>query len=113
MLQDMNRRMLTGFLNKQKPILTGLNSTYLYRSARSDQETMKDDDIRGKVDGHFVVLDGYNKDKRLVSIADPYTKNPISGTTSYSIGIDRVINAILLGVMTYDANFIIIEPGEG
>ncbi len=112
-IQDMNRRMLTSFLNKGIPILSGLNSTYLYRTARTNPHTMKDDDIRGHVEGHFVVLDGYNKEKRQVSIADPYLKNPISGTTKYSITIDRVITAILLGVMTYDANFIIIEPGEG
>lgn len=112
-LQDMNRRMLTSFLNKGIPILSGLSSTYLYRTARTNPQTMQDDDIRGGVEGHFVVLDGYNKEKRLVSIADPYPKNPISGTTKYSITIDRVITAILLGVMTYDANFIIIEPGEG
>jgi len=112
-LQDMNRRMLTSFLNRSIPILSGLSSTYLYRTARTNPQTMQDDDIRGGVEGHFVVLDGYNKEKRLVSIADPYLKNPISGTTKYSITIDRVITAILLGVMTYDANFIIIEPGEG
>lgn len=111
--QDMNRRMLTSFLNKGIPILSGLNSTYMYRTARTNPQTMKDDDIRGQVEGHFVVLHGYNKENRHISIADPYLKNPISGTTQYSITIDRVITAILLGVMTYDANFIIIEPGEG
>jgi hypothetical protein len=109
-LEDMNRRMLTNCLNKGIPILTGLTSTYLYRNSRIDPKTNKDDDIRGRVEGHFVVLDGYEKEKRLVSIADPYQKNPISGTTSYRITIDRVINAILLGVLTYDANFIVIEP---
>jgi len=113
MFQDMNRRMLTSFLNKGIPILTGLNSTYLYHTARVMPDTQKDDDIRGQVEGHFVVLDGYDKEKREVAIADPFLKNPISGTTKYKITIDRVINAILLGVMTYDANFIIIEPGEG
>lgn len=108
--EDMNRKMLTGYLKKGIPILTGLTSTYLYRDARIDPKTNKNDDIRGRVEGHFVVLDGYDKEKRLISIADPYQKNPISGTTSYRITIDRAINAILLGVLTYDANFIVIEP---
>ena len=83
------------------------------RNARVNQKNMQDDDIRGRVEGHFVVLNGYDRKKRLVRIADPYPKNPISGTTSYRITLDRVITAILLGVMTYDANFIIIEPGQG
>lgn len=112
-LKDMNRKVVTDFLSKGIPILTGLSSTFLYRAARVYGPTMKDDDVRGKVEGHFVVLDGYNKKKHLVSIADPYIHNPISGTTRYQVTIDRVINAILLGVMTFDANFIIIEPQQG
>jgi hypothetical protein len=108
--EDMTRRLLTGFLEKNIPIITGLNSTFLYRSSRVFTETMRDDDIRGRVEGHFVVLSGYERSSRVVAIADPYSRNPFTGNTSYRIGIDRVINAILLGVMTYDANFIIIEP---
>lgn len=108
--QDMNRRMLADFLNRGVPILTGLNSTFLYRTARIYAPTHADDDVRGRVEGHFVVLDGYDRKTRQVSIADPYPRNPISGTTAYRVAIDRVINAILLGVLTYDANFIIIEP---
>lgn len=111
--KDMNRRMLTGFLNRGIPILTGLNSTYLYRTSRVHPRTQKDDHICGQVEGHFVILKGYNREIRQVDIADPYPKNPISGTTRYSVEIDRVINAILLGVLTHDANFIIIEPAEG
>lgn len=105
----MTRRTLTTFLYKGIPVITGLNSTFLYRTARVNPYTMVDDDVRGSVEGHFVVLDGYERSTCQVSIADPYPKNPISGNTSYHIGIDTVINAILLGVMTYDANFIVIE----
>lgn len=108
--EDMTRRVLTAFLDKDIPIITGLNSTFLYRTSRVYGETMVDDDIRGRVEGHFVVLNGYQRANRLIGISDPYSRNPFSGDTSYRIGIDRVINAILLGVMTYDANFIIIEP---
>ncbi len=108
--EDMTRRVLTSFLDKGLPIIAGLNSTFLYRSARMNSETMRDDDIGGRVEGHFVVLHGYQRSNRMVGISDPYARNPFTGQTSYQIGIDRVINAILLGVMTYDANFIIIEP---
>jgi hypothetical protein len=30
----------------------------------------------------------------------------------YQVGIHRLINAILLGIVTYDANILIIEPSR-
>jgi hypothetical protein len=68
------------------------------------------DDIRGRPAGHFVLLCGYDKETREVLIADPLQKNPFSQTHSYVVSIDRVICAILLGILTYDSNFLIIEP---
>ncbi len=43
-------------------------------------------------------------------VADPLETNPVSGSISYAVSIDRVICAILLGILTYDANLLIIEP---
>jgi len=45
-----------------------------------------------------------------VLIADPLQKNPLAGVNQYIVSIDRVICAILLGIVTYDANLLIIEP---
>ena len=45
------------------------------------------------------------------SVADPYLPNPLGEehpTTMCSL--DRLIAAILLGVLTYDANLLVIEP---
>ena len=69
-----------------------------------------DDDIRGRPAGHFVVLCGYDKETREVLVADPLLKNPLSGTHSYAVSIERVLGAVLLGILTYDANLLIIEP---
>lgn len=110
--KDLTRSLLRNFLKRQIPILTGLNSTYLYRTMRVDGATMADDDIRGDVVGHFVVLCGYHQEDKTVLVADPYSDNPYSKDRFYVVPLDRVISSILLGVMTYDANFIIIEPGE-
>ena len=109
-LEDLTRSLLRRFLGKGCPILTGLNSTFLYRTMRVQGEAMIDDDIRGDVVGHFVVLCGYDRKKRTILVADPYAENPYSSDHAYEVPIDRVIGAILLGVMTYDANFLIIEP---
>jgi len=103
-------RLIRKYLNQNLPILTGLSSTYLYEAMREFGPDDEDDDIRGTPSGHFVVLAGYDRKDREVLIADPLQSNPHSATRRYSIGIDRVIASILLGVLTYDANLIIIEP---
>lgn len=110
--QDLTRSLLRHFLKRRIPILTGLNSTYLYRTMRVYGDTMTDDDVRGDVVGHFVVLCGYHQENGTVLVADPYPDNPYSKDRLYAASLDRVICSILLGVMTYDANFIIIEPSE-
>ena len=108
--QDLTRTLLRHFLKRNLPILTGLNSTYLYRTMRVVGSTMQDDPVCGDVVGHFVVLCGYDQVNKTIKLADPYPGNPYSGDRMYVAELDRVIGAILLGVMTYDANFIIIEP---
>ena len=107
--EDPKRELLRRFLKSERPVLTGLNSTFLYRAKRVNQASMEDDDIAGEVDGHFVVLSGYDRERKTIHILDPYDENPYS-EHSYDVPIDRVIGSILLGVMTYDANFLIIEP---
>lgn len=109
-LEDVTRDLLRKFLSQGYPILAGLSSTFLYRSSREVHPGQYPDDIRGVPEGHFVVLCGYDRDNRQVSIADPHGMNPFSPTRKYEVHIDRVICSILLGVLTYDANFLIIRP---
>ncbi len=92
------------------PVITGLSATYLYRAMRDIPETNADDDVRGEPVGHFVVLTGYRRQRREILIADPMQTNPLVGSRYYAVQVQRLIGAILLGVMTYDANLLIIEP---
>jgi len=100
------------YLNKRVPILTGLSSTYLYGSMREYGENLDYDDLRGEPSGHFVVLNGYDKKRRTISVADPLHSNPLGEGPIYETEIDRLINAILLGIVTYDANLIVITPAS-
>ena len=68
------------------------------------------DDIQGEPSGHFVVVCGYDPDKGDVLIADPMNPNPAFAKPLYTVPIERLINAILLGILTYDANLLVIEP---
>jgi len=108
--EDLSRNLIRSPLRKSLPIITGLSSTYLYRTMREYGPHGLDDDLRGEPTGHFVVLSGYDTDRRTVDVADPYHKNPVSTDHHYTVHIDRVISAILLGVLTHDANFLIIQP---
>lgn len=108
--EDLTPRLIRTHLTHGRPVLTGLSATYLHRSMREYGDNCDDDDIRGLPAGHFVVLCGYEKGARQVLVADPLQSNPLARRRVYAIGIERVINAILLGVLTYDANLLILEP---
>lgn len=108
--EDLRSAILRRYLKKEQPIIAGLSATYLYQSQREYGPNQDYDDIRGEPSGHFVVLHGYNRETRMVSVADPLMSNPLSEGQFYEVSIDRVINAILLGIVTYDANLIIITP---
>jgi hypothetical protein len=108
---ELTTRLLRKYLLKQVPILTGLSATYLYQCAREIPETNQYDDIRGEPSGHFVLIKGYDRESRTVHISDPLNPNPVAETEQhYQVSIYRLINAILLGIVTYDANLLIIQP---
>jgi hypothetical protein len=108
--EDLTTALIRKYLNRSVPIITGLSATYLYLSPREFGPHSDYDDIRGEPSGHFVVLCGYDREARSVRVADPLLPNPVAPVQLYEISIDRVLCAILLGVLTYDANLLIIRP---
>jgi hypothetical protein len=110
--EDLTGALIRRYLIRGLPILTGLSATFLYRSPREMPDTNQDDDIRGEPLGHFVILKGYNKNNHTVLVADPFEANPLSANRIYEVYMERLINAILLGVLTYDANLLIIRPNK-
>lgn len=109
MLRDLEPALLRRFLQRGTPVITGLSATYLYRAVRDIPETNADDDVRGEPVGHFVVLTGYRRDTREILIADPLATNPLVSSRYYAVKVQRLIGAILLGIVTYDANLLVIE----
>lgn len=108
--KDLRSSVIKKYLKNKQPIIAGLSATYLYKSAREFGPNMDYDDLRGEPAGHFVLLHDYDSKTREVYIADPIIKNPLEEGQLYKMNIDRVMNAILLGIVTYDANLIIITP---
>ncbi len=109
-MQDLNADVIRRYLEQSIPILAGLSATYLYHCHREFGPTAVADDVNGLPMGHFVVLCGYDQQQRTVSVADPYLPNPLAEQHHYEVDIDRLVCAILLGVLTYDANLLIIKP---
>lgn len=109
--EDLTPELLKSYLFQDQPILTGLSATYLYQSPREIGDLIIEyDDLRGLPTGHFVVLDGISPEENTVSIADPLKNNPMAEGHHYKVEIHRLINAIMLGMVTYDANLLIIRP---
>jgi hypothetical protein len=104
--------LLRRYLKRSLPVLTGLSATYLYNCAReyAAGRSLIYDDIRGESTGHFVVLAGYDKQDRAVLVADPLKPNPVAEGQYYQVSIDRLVCAIMLGVLSYDGDLLIIEP---
>lgn len=114
-MDSLNVDLLKKYFNQGVPILAALSATYLYRTPRelfTSEGKSTYDDIRGAPCGHFVVLCGYDENKRLIVVADPHGNNPLFKNNYYKVPINRLINSILLGVLTYDANLLIIQPKE-
>lgn len=117
LLEDLTSELIRKYLTRGIPILTGLSATYLYGDPREVGPVPKGrgtpyvaDDVGGSPAGHFVVLTGYNREERTVQVADPLMPNPLGDQHHYALDIDRVKNAILLGIVTYDANLLILQP---
>lgn len=106
---ELDEELIKGYLKKAIPILTGLSATYLYGTQREIPHNNKYDSIRGEPVGHFAVINGYDESGNYVYLADPMNPNPLK-SQYYSVNFDRLINSIMLGIVTYDANLLIIEP---
>jgi len=116
-MEVLTGNLIRRYLKRQTPILTGLSSTFLYQESRERPDLQPGgrvrfvhDDVGGFPQGHFVVLCGYDSRERDILIADPLDPNPLGPEQIYRIDLDRVIGAVLLGIITYDANLLVIRP---
>lgn len=106
--EELSGQLIRRYLSREQPVLTGLSATYLYNCMR---ETELDyDDVRGVPTGHFVVVSGLDQQRGEVVVADPLQDNPGFGQHYYRVSVDRLLSAILLGIVTYDANLLILHP---
>ena len=104
--RELEKKLLVRILASGRPILTGLSATYLYGARREFKDEY--DDIRGDPVGHFVVICGYYPRSDRFVVRDPASHIPFSRTGKYSVDAERLISAILLGDVTYDAVLLVL-----
>jgi len=110
--EDLTAGLIRNILKRDRPILAGLSATYLYRTPRERDEAGKTifDDLRGRPSGHFVVINGYDAVSRTTHIADPLLPNPISQSQYYEVTLNHLVCAVMLGIVTCDANLLVLSP---
>ncbi|MDX5348993.1 MAG: peptidase-C39 like family protein, partial [Hymenobacteraceae bacterium] len=111
--QELTPNLLNSYFERNLPLLSGLSATYLYNCARERTNEAGEsiyDDVLGVPLGHFVVLCGFGEDRQHIVVADPYQENPYFKDNYYEVKTSRLINSIMLGMSTYDANLLAIEP---
>ena len=91
------------------PVLAGLSATHLYQTPREVGATNIYHSIKGEPAGHFVIVNGYDARANCAYIADPMNPNPLK-SQYYNVGFNRLVNSILLGIVTYDSNILVIKP---
>jgi hypothetical protein len=103
-----------------RPLICGLNATWLYREARSIPDTNETDDVHGHPIGHFVTVVGYTGHGKHFHVVDPSEDAPFDAGGArapedatrgrYPLPADRLIHAILLGDGTHDAVVLEVWP---
>ncbi len=111
-MEELGTDLVSRYVRAGVPVIAGLSSTWLYRSARERWEGERPiaDPLRGTPTGHFVVVHGVDPHRRLFSIADPYLHRPFPGRRDYQVPIRRFFNAVMLGVVTSDAKLLVLRP---
>jgi len=110
--EDLTAGLIRNIVKRDRPILAGLSATHLYRTARERDEDgqLVYDDLRGEPSGHFVVISGYDMDRRTTHISDPLLPNPISESQYYEVTLSHLVCAVMLGIVTRDANLLVLSP---
>jgi hypothetical protein len=111
---ELTPALLRSIIDRGHPILAGLSATHLYGFSRErwDEATgrLVDDDVAGDPTGHFIVISGYDESGRRLTVLDPSEHVPASADGRVRVGAERLINAILLGDVTYDAVLLELWP---
>ena len=107
--EELSADVLDAALARGHPVLCGLNGTYLYGLPRERPDDNEYDDVAGHPVGHFIVICGRDDAGRFL-VRDPASDVPFSDDGRYAVEPQRLIHAILLGIVSYDAVLLELWP---
>lgn len=88
--KTINQGLLTKYLSQNIPIIMELSSTFLYKKRKSTKPGRFNDAFKGEIEGHGIVVAGFDKNK--FKVVDPDSKsNPYSKSGIYWVFIDELI----------------------
>ena len=103
----MSRKLIVHYLEKGIPVIAALDMEYLYNG------TVHWTEFRPEHATHFVVIYGYDADKDVFQVADPWYEVTIPNKEgTYEVPADRLMTAILLGFQVNDGDLVIVEKPE-
>ncbi len=106
---DLSPELLVRALDRGHPLVCGTNATYLYVDPRERPDDNKADDVHGDPVGHFLVVSGHDGPDTLY-VTDPAPEVPHDAGDAYAVTAQRLINAILLGIVSFDAVLLEVWP---
>ncbi|MGE0709850.1 MAG: cysteine peptidase family C39 domain-containing protein [Planctomycetota bacterium] len=109
-LVELTPDLMIDILERGHPVLCGLNATYLYRQARERPNDNEEDDVAGEPVGHFLVVCGHRDGGAHFTVRDPAKHVPYSKDGTYDVEAPRLINAIHLGIVSFDAVLLELWP---
>lgn len=108
---QLNFKLIQAHINSNIPLLSGVSATYFYQTMRdytnADNRVVYDE-WHGAPSGHFVIIKGFDAEKKLLHISDPFIPHPLSRTHSYTVPYSHWLQAHLLGILTYDCELLSI-----
>jgi hypothetical protein len=109
-LDDLSVERLVSLIDRGHPIVCGLSATYLYQTPRVQPVTSAIDDVGGEPEGHFLVVCGYRQHGKHFIVSDPFRGLPMTVHGTYEVESQRLLNAILLGDVSYDGVLLVVSP---
>lgn len=93
--ETINLELFVKYLSKNIPIVAELASTFLYKKSKSTKPGRFDSPVRGDIEGHCVVVAGFDKDK--IKVVDPDNKNnPFSKKGIYWVQVKELIASFFI-----------------
>ena len=106
---DLTPGLVVAILEQGRPPLCGLSATYLYQQPRERPDDNEEDDVAGDPVGHVLVISGHENGEQFF-VRDPAARVSEDPGGEHGFAAQRLLNAVLLGIVSYDAVLLEIWP---